>query len=82
MSLLLLLLMLLKSLLLPEFDISDVLFLCTANVQQNIPPALKDRMEVINLSGYTELEKEHIAQKHLIPKQIDENGLNLKKNQF
>ena len=65
-----------------EFDISDVLFLCTANVQQNIPPALKDRMEVINLSGYTELEKEHIAQKHLIPKQIDENGLNLKKIQF
>ena len=65
-----------------EFDISDVLFLCTANMQQNIPPALKDRMEVINLSGYTELEKEHIAQRHLIPKQIDENGLNLKKIQF
>ena len=65
-----------------EFDISDVLFLCTANVQQNIPPALKDRMEVINLSGYTELEKEHIAREHLIPKQIDENGLTLKKIQF
>ena len=51
-------------------------------MQQNIPPALKDRMEVINLSGYTELEKEHISQKHLIPKQIDENGLNLTKIQF
>ena len=65
-----------------EFDVSDVLFLCTANVQQNIPPALKDRMEVINLSGYTELEKEHIAREHLIPKQIDENGLTIKNIQF
>ena len=65
-----------------EYDISDVLFLCTANVQQNIPPALKDRMEVINLSGYTELEKGHIAKEHLIPKQIDENGLSLKKILF
>ncbi len=58
-----------------EFDLSDVLFFCTANVAQNIPPALKDRMEVITLSGYTELEKEHIAERHLIPKQIEENGL-------
>ena len=58
-----------------EFDLSDVLFFCTANVAQNIPPALKDRMEVITLSGYTELEKEHIATRHLIPKQIGENGL-------
>ncbi|MBF0287457.1 MAG: endopeptidase La [SAR324 cluster bacterium] len=59
-----------------EFDLSDVLFFCTANVGQNIPAALKDRMEVITLSGYTELEKEHIAIQHLIPKQISENGLN------
>ncbi len=65
-----------------EFDISDVLFFCTANVQQNIPPALKDRMEIIHLSGYTELEKEHIAREHLLPKQIDENGLNTKQIQF
>ena len=65
-----------------EFDVSDVLFFCTANVAQNIPPALKDRMEVIMLSGYTELEKEHIAREHLLPKQMDENGLTVKKIQF
>tara|TARA_Y100000294_G_scaffold17673_1_gene15428 strand:- start:2011 stop:3705 length:1695 start_codon:yes stop_codon:yes gene_type:complete len=65
-----------------EFDVSDVLFFCTANVVQNIPPALKDRMEVIMLSGYTELEKEHIAREHLLPKQMDENGLTVKKIQF
>jgi len=58
-----------------EFNLSDVLFLCTANVGQNIPPALYDRMEVITLSGYTELEKAHIAVRHLIPKQTEENGL-------
>ena len=65
-----------------EFDISNILFFCTANVQQNIPPALKDRMEIIQLSGYTELEKEHIAREHLIPKQIEENGLTSKKIKF
>ena len=65
-----------------EFDVSDVLFFCTANVPQNIPPALKDRMEVIRLSGYTELEKENIALKHLLPKQMDENGLTSKRIQF
>ena len=65
-----------------EFDVSDVLFFCTANVSQNIPPALKDRMEVIRLSGYTELEKENIARKHLLPKQMDENGLTSKRIQF
>ena len=65
-----------------EFDVSDVLFFCTANVPQNIPPALKDRMEVIQLSGYTELEKENIARKHLLPKQMDENGLTSKRIQF
>ena len=65
-----------------EFDVSDVLFFCAANVPQNIPPALKDRMEVIRLSGYTELEKENIARKHLLPKQMDENGLTSKRIQF
>lgn len=65
-----------------EFDVSDVLFFCTANVSQNIPPALIDRMEVIRLSGYTELEKENIARKHLLPKQMDENGLTSKRIQF
>ena len=65
-----------------EFDISDVLFFCTANVANNIPPALKDRMEVITLTGYTELEKDHIAREHLLPKQMDENGLTVKKIQF
>ena len=65
-----------------EFNISDVLFFCTANVAHNIPPALKDRMEVITLTGYTELEKEHIAREHLLPKQMDENGLTVKKIQF
>ena len=58
------------------------MFFCTANIQQNIPPALKDRMEIIQLSGYTELEKEHIAREHLIPKQIEENGLTTKKIRF
>jgi ATP-dependent Lon protease len=58
-----------------EYDLSNVLFFCTANISQNIPAALKDRMETISLSGYTELEKEHISIQHLIPKQTSENGL-------
>lgn len=58
-----------------EYDLSDVLFFCTANNISNIPPALLDRMEVISLPGYTELEKENIAQLHLISKQREENGL-------
>ena len=65
-----------------EFDLSDVLFFCTANVGQDIPPTLQDRMEIINLTGYTELEKEHIAFRHLVPKQIEENGLNAKQLHF
>jgi len=65
-----------------EFDVSDVLFFCTANVSQNIPAALQDRMEVIQLSGYTELEKEHIARKHLLLKQMEENGLTSKRILF
>jgi ATP-dependent Lon protease len=57
------------------FDLSRVMFILTANVTDTIPSALLDRMEVINLSGYTEEEKVIIAEKHLIPRQLKENGL-------
>jgi ATP-dependent Lon protease len=57
------------------FDLSKVLFIATANTMDTVPPALRDRMEVIELSGYIEDEKVHIAQQHLIPKQLRANGL-------
>ncbi|CAH0308235.1 endopeptidase La [Pseudomonas mediterranea] len=57
-----------------DYDLSDVMFLCTSN-SMNIPPALLDRMEVIRLPGYTEDEKINIAVKYLSPKQIQANGL-------
>ena len=57
------------------FDLSKVLFICTANMLDTIPEPLRDRMEIIELQGYTEDDKVHIAQKYLVPKQIEENGL-------
>ena len=57
------------------FDLSKVMFLCTANHLETIPAALRDRMEVITLPGYTMQEKAEIARKHLLPKKIKENGL-------
>jgi ATP-dependent Lon protease len=57
-----------------EYDLSDVMFVCTANTF-NIPPALLDRMEVIRLSGYTEDEKVNIAMRYLLPKQMKSHGL-------
>jgi ATP-dependent Lon protease len=57
------------------FDLSNVMFVATANLLDPIQPAFRDRMEVINLSGYIEEEKIEIAKRHLIPKQIEENGL-------
>ncbi len=57
------------------YDLSHVMFITTANSSHNIPYALRDRMEIIEISGYTELEKEKIAEKFLVPKQIRENGL-------
>lgn len=59
-------------------DLSKVLFIATANYAENIPAPLLDRMEMISLSGYTTLEKRHIATRHLIPKQIITNGLSAK----
>jgi ATP-dependent Lon protease len=58
-----------------EFDLSDVLFIATANFLDPIPPPLQDRMEVIQLAGYTLDEKLHIAKRYLVPRQISENGL-------
>ena len=57
------------------YDLSDVLFICTANYLENIPGPLRDRLELIQLSSYTEIEKMHIAKEHLVAKQISLNGL-------
>ncbi len=64
------------------FDLSKVMFIATANLIDPIPPALKDRMEVIEINGYTDEEKMHIAERYLIPKQLKNHGLDDKTIEF
>src|SRR5437762_2590741 len=64
------------------FDLSKVLFICTANVLDPIPEPLRDRMEIIELQGYSENEKLHIAFRYLIPRQIEENGITKEQIEF
>jgi len=64
------------------FDLSKVLFICTANMLDPVPPPLLDRMELIFLQGYSEEEKVHIANRYLIPRQIKENGINTDQIEF
>jgi ATP-dependent Lon protease len=65
-----------------NFDLSDVIFIATANMLDPIPPALLDRMEVLEIPGYTREEKMEIAKRHLVPKQITEHGLDDEKIRF
>ncbi len=65
-----------------DFDLSKVLFIATANTLSTIHPALRDRMEIIEVSGYTVEEKIEIANRHLIPKQMDQHGLKMKDLSF
>ncbi|HET9741830.1 MAG TPA: endopeptidase La [Terriglobales bacterium] len=64
------------------FDLSKVLFICTANMLDPVPEPLRDRMEIIELQGYIEDEKIHIAYRYLIPRQIEENGLKAEQIEF
>ena len=65
-----------------DFDLSNVMFIATANYQDAIPPALRDRMEILDFSGYIEDEKLQIAKRHILPKQVAENGLDSKQVSF
>jgi ATP-dependent Lon protease len=64
------------------FDLSKVIFIATANLIDPIPPALKDRMEIIEINSYTEEEKANIAEKYLIPKQLTNHGISAKQIEF
>merc|ERR1711959_336401 len=61
------------------FDLSKVMFIATANQLDTIPPPLKDRMEILQLLGYTQKEKLMIAKQYLVPRQLDANGISAKK---
>ena len=65
-----------------DYDLSHVFFIATANVLHTIPPPLQDRLEILNLSGYTEREKVEIAKRHLIGKQCENNGIDAEKVTF
>ncbi len=65
-----------------DFDLSNCLFIATANVPENIPPALRDRMEMVFLSGYTENDKVLITRKHLIDRQLENNGVTAEQCEF
>ena len=65
-----------------DFDLSKVMFIATANYQDAIPPALRDRMEILDFSGYIEDEKLQIAKRHILPKQVAENGLDSEQVSF
>jgi ATP-dependent Lon protease len=65
-----------------SFDLSSVFFICTANQLDTVPPALRDRMELIELSGYTHEEKREIAKRYLVPRQMERNGVGRSKVEF